>query len=135
MARAASAIVVLADPDLTSSVGSTRGLSLGNAASNSNNLLGCCGLHAFLVVVDVECGLRFPPYRHKVRPAADSQQPDRSVEKNRIRLSVVNQSAVALDGQMPRKAAVDSTFINYHAIDIDLASLCMLCFYCKYYLA
>jgi hypothetical protein len=98
MWRVLLVIVVLADPDLISSVGSTRGRSLGNtlpipiiiASAVVACIVGCGG---------VECGLRFPPYRHKVWPAADSQQPDRSVKKNIIRLSVVNPPAVAL-GQM-----------------------------------
>ncbi len=58
MWRVLLVIVVLADPDLISSVGSTRGLSLGNTASNSNNYcFGCCGLHACLVVGCGGCGM------------------------------------------------------------------------------
>jgi hypothetical protein len=63
MWRVLLVIVVLADPDLISSVGSTRGLSLGNTASNSNNYcFGCCGLHACLfnvqlLVVRGGCGM------------------------------------------------------------------------------
>ena len=60
MWRVLLVIVVLADPDLISSVGSTRGLSLGNTASNSNNYASAvvaCILHACLVVGCGGCGM------------------------------------------------------------------------------